>query len=278
MMTAGAAYNYLEAFSSKRGTFNLTASVKDAASCPLMKPPNELLLEICRLILKVPGFRLLVGNGSFSAYDEHTLMWASRSQDALTMPPVQDFLALLSVNKKYLSQSTFRQETLLDQRRAEEVNKQALIKATIQAELGMVGLLHHSLHLLIAYHTRVNRFSGNRPCFAALQKQKPGFRDSSQRFDSCKHRLQYNKGTGFAQLQSTLRDFSLSLLRSASNQVRSQCFLCDRTSVLCWSTKSRTSRSRSASRGSAVCLIGQEIEHWTEISVKKAIPAGGSTV
>jgi hypothetical protein len=100
MMTAGAAYNYLEAFSSKRGAFNLTASVKDAASCSLMKLPNELLLEICRLVVKVPGHRLLVGNKSFSAYDEQTPIWASRAQDSLTMPPVQDFLALLSVNKQ----------------------------------------------------------------------------------------------------------------------------------------------------------------------------------
>jgi hypothetical protein len=49
MMTAGAAYNYLEVFSSKRG------AVKDAASCPLMKLLDELLLEICRLVVKVPG-------------------------------------------------------------------------------------------------------------------------------------------------------------------------------------------------------------------------------
>jgi hypothetical protein len=100
MMTAGAAYNYLEAFSNKRGAFDLTASVKDVASCPIMKLPNELLLEICRLVVKVPGHRLLVGNKSFSAYDEQTPIWASRSQDSLTMPPVQDFLALLSVSKQ----------------------------------------------------------------------------------------------------------------------------------------------------------------------------------
>jgi hypothetical protein len=92
MMTAGAAYNYLETFSSKRGVSNLTASVKDAASCPLMKLSNELLLEICRLVVKVPGHRLLVGNKSFSAYDEQTLLWASHARDSLTMPPVQDIL------------------------------------------------------------------------------------------------------------------------------------------------------------------------------------------
>jgi hypothetical protein len=78
MMTAGAAYNYLEAFSNKRGAFNLTASVKDGASCTLMKLPNELLLEICRFVVKVPGHRVLVGNKSFSAYDEQTLIRASR--------------------------------------------------------------------------------------------------------------------------------------------------------------------------------------------------------
>jgi hypothetical protein len=105
MMTAGAAYNYLEAFSNKRGAFNLTASVKDAASCPLMKLPNELLLDICRLVVKVTGHRLLVGNKSFAAYDEQTPIWASPARGSLTMPPVQDFLALLLMNRKYFLQS-----------------------------------------------------------------------------------------------------------------------------------------------------------------------------
>jgi hypothetical protein len=34
--------------------------------------------------------------------------------------------------------------------------------------------LHHSLHLPIAYHNRVNRFPGNRPCLAISQKQQTG--------------------------------------------------------------------------------------------------------
>jgi hypothetical protein len=52
----------------------------------------------------------------------------------------------------------------------------------------------------------------------------PGFQDSSQRIDSCKHRLQHHKGTGFAQSRSTLRDRSSSSSRSASNRVRRPCF------------------------------------------------------
>jgi hypothetical protein len=99
MMTAGAAYAYLETISRKRGMAVHTSSVKNASSCPFLTLPNELKSEICRLVLKVTGFRLLVGKQSFTAYDESTPIWTSRACDALTMPPVQDLLALLSVDK-----------------------------------------------------------------------------------------------------------------------------------------------------------------------------------
>ncbi|KAI4834408.1 hypothetical protein E4T44_08829 [Aureobasidium sp. EXF-8845] len=99
MMTAGAAYAYLETISSKRGMDIHTSSVKNASSSPFLTLPNELKAEICHLVLEVTGFRLLVGKQSFTAYDESTPIWASRACDALTMPPIQDLLALLSVDK-----------------------------------------------------------------------------------------------------------------------------------------------------------------------------------
>jgi hypothetical protein len=99
MMTAGAAYACLETISSKRGMDVHTSSVKNASSSSFLTLPNELKSEICRLVLEVTGFRLLVGKQSFTAYDESTPIWASCACDALIMPPVQDLLALLSVDK-----------------------------------------------------------------------------------------------------------------------------------------------------------------------------------
>jgi hypothetical protein len=99
-MTAGAAYAFVEATSSKRNKVVHAIFGKGTSASPLLGLPAELLLKICRLVLKVSGFRLLVVNKSFKAYDEKVPIWDSRSYDALTMPLVQDFLALLSVNKE----------------------------------------------------------------------------------------------------------------------------------------------------------------------------------
>jgi hypothetical protein len=66
----------------------------------LLGLPAELLLKIYRLVLKVSGFHLLMGDKSFIAYDEKVTIWDSRSHDALTLPHIQDFFALLSVNKE----------------------------------------------------------------------------------------------------------------------------------------------------------------------------------
>ncbi|KAI4757776.1 hypothetical protein E4T52_10155 [Aureobasidium sp. EXF-3400] len=99
-MTAGAAYAFVEATSSKRNNVAHAILGKGTSASPLLGLPAELLFKICRMVLKVSGFRLLVGNKSFMAYDEKVPIWDTRSQDALTMPPVQDFLALLSVNKE----------------------------------------------------------------------------------------------------------------------------------------------------------------------------------
>jgi hypothetical protein len=99
MMTAGAAYAYLQKISSKRGMDVHTSSVKNASSRPFLTLPDELKSEICRLVLEITGFRLLVGKQSFTAHDERIPIWASRACDALIMPPVQDLLALLSVDK-----------------------------------------------------------------------------------------------------------------------------------------------------------------------------------
>jgi hypothetical protein len=99
MMTTGAAYAYLKTISRKRGMAVHTSSVKNTSSCPFLTMPDELKTEVCRLVLQVTGFRLLVGTQSFTAYDERTPIWSSRACDALIMPDVQDMLALLSVDK-----------------------------------------------------------------------------------------------------------------------------------------------------------------------------------
>lgn len=99
-MTAGAAYAFVEATSCKRNKIAHAVSSKGTSVSPLLELPAELLLKIYRLVLKVSGFRLLVGDKSFKAYDEKVPIWDSRSYDALTMPPIQEFLALLSVNKE----------------------------------------------------------------------------------------------------------------------------------------------------------------------------------
>jgi hypothetical protein len=62
------------------------------------------------------------------------------------------------------------QTHFLRQRWADEATEQALTKAVLQAELEMVSLLHHSLHLLIANHNRVDRFPENRPLLCDLPK------------------------------------------------------------------------------------------------------------
>jgi len=98
-MTAGAAYAFVQGMYTKRSRDAAAVSNKATSSCLFMKIPLEVRVKIYHLILKVSGFRLLVGNRSFVAHDEKVPIWETRSQDALTMPPVQEFLALLSVNK-----------------------------------------------------------------------------------------------------------------------------------------------------------------------------------
>lgn len=61
--------------------------------------PIKLRVKIDRLVLKVSGFRQIVGNKSFVAHDEKAPIWKTRSYDAFTMPPIQEFLVLLTVNK-----------------------------------------------------------------------------------------------------------------------------------------------------------------------------------
>jgi len=98
-MTAGAAYAFTKRLYSKCFGDGLAIAEQATSSCLFMKIPLEVRVKIYHLILKVSGFRLLVGNRSFVAHDEEVPIWETRSQDALTMPPVQQFLALLSVNK-----------------------------------------------------------------------------------------------------------------------------------------------------------------------------------
>ncbi|KAI4721394.1 hypothetical protein E4T48_02336 [Aureobasidium sp. EXF-10727] len=98
-MTAGSAYALMEAYKNKSMVVHATTG-KKSTSCPLLMIPVELRMKIYSLVLKVSGFRLLVGNESFSVYNEDTPIWDSRAQDALLMPPIADFLALLSVNKQ----------------------------------------------------------------------------------------------------------------------------------------------------------------------------------
>lgn len=98
-MTAGAAYAFVERMYSKCYGDGISVSEKATSSCLFLKMPIELRVKIYRLVLKVSGFRLLVGNKSFVAHDEQVPIWETRSYNALTMPPVQGFLALLSVNK-----------------------------------------------------------------------------------------------------------------------------------------------------------------------------------
>ncbi|KEQ74531.1 hypothetical protein M436DRAFT_44101 [Aureobasidium namibiae CBS 147.97] len=98
-MTAGAAYAFTKRLYSKCFGDGLAIAEQATSSCLFMKIPLEVRVKIYHLILKVSGFRLLVGNRSFVAHDERVPIWETCSQDALTMPPVQSFLALLSVNK-----------------------------------------------------------------------------------------------------------------------------------------------------------------------------------
>lgn len=98
-MTAGAAYAFVERMYRKCFGNDLAISERAPSSCLFLEMPVELRVKIYRLVIKVSGFRLLVGNKSFVAHDEQVPIWETRSYDALTMPPVQDFLALLSVNK-----------------------------------------------------------------------------------------------------------------------------------------------------------------------------------
>ncbi|KAK6003214.1 hypothetical protein QM012_001059 [Aureobasidium pullulans] len=100
-MTAGAAYALLEGSYRKRSK----VTDKKLTTCPLLKTPVEIRMRIYHLVLKVSGFRLLVGNRSFSVYDDKIPIWESRSQNALTMPPLNDFLALLSVNKQIYNEA-----------------------------------------------------------------------------------------------------------------------------------------------------------------------------
>ena len=100
-MTAGAAYALLEG-SYKEGS---KTTEKKLTTCPLLKIPIEIRMKIYHLVLKISGFRLLVGTRSLSVYDDKVPIWESRSQNALTMPPLNDFLALLSVNKQIYNEA-----------------------------------------------------------------------------------------------------------------------------------------------------------------------------
>ncbi|CAD0115279.1 unnamed protein product [Aureobasidium uvarum] len=103
-MTAGAAYALLESY--KNSSMVVPAATGSmSTSCPFLMIPVELRMKIYRLVLKASGFRLLVGNQSFSVYNEHTPIWDSHAQDALFMPPIAGFLALLSVNKQIHSEA-----------------------------------------------------------------------------------------------------------------------------------------------------------------------------
>ncbi|KAH0052410.1 hypothetical protein KCU96_g23053, partial [Aureobasidium melanogenum] len=100
-MTAGAAYALLEGSYKKRSE----ATEKKLTTCPLLKIPIEIRMKIYHLVLKVSDFRLLVGTQSLSLYDDKIPTWESRSQDALRMPPLNNFLALLSVNKQVYNEA-----------------------------------------------------------------------------------------------------------------------------------------------------------------------------
>ncbi|KAG9666795.1 hypothetical protein KCU98_g9278, partial [Aureobasidium melanogenum] len=100
-MTAGAAYALLEGSYKKRSK----ATEKKLTTCPLLEIPIEIRMKIYHLVLKVSGFRLLVGTQSLSVYDDKITTWESRSQDALKMPPLNNFLALLSVNKQVYNEA-----------------------------------------------------------------------------------------------------------------------------------------------------------------------------
>ncbi|KAH0402678.1 hypothetical protein KCU89_g2905, partial [Aureobasidium melanogenum] len=100
-MTAGAAYALLEGSYKKPSQ----ATEKKFTTCPLLKIPIEIRMKIYHLVLKVSGFRLLVGTQSLSVYDDKIPAWESHSQDALRMPPLNDFLALLSVNKQVYNEA-----------------------------------------------------------------------------------------------------------------------------------------------------------------------------
>ncbi|KAI5247656.1 hypothetical protein E4T42_05974 [Aureobasidium subglaciale] len=81
----------------KRNTANHPVS---SLMCPFLGNPVEIRLKIYRLVLKVAGFRLIVGQHGLIAHDEKIPVWACHTQMPLTMPPSSEFLALLSVNKQ----------------------------------------------------------------------------------------------------------------------------------------------------------------------------------
>ncbi|KAH0338341.1 hypothetical protein KCU81_g7671, partial [Aureobasidium melanogenum] len=100
-MTGGASYALLEESYKKRSK----TTPKKLVTCPLLKIPIEIRMKIYHLVLKVAGFRLLVGTQSLSVYDDKIPSWESRSQDALRMPPLNEVLALLSVNKQVYNET-----------------------------------------------------------------------------------------------------------------------------------------------------------------------------
>lgn len=100
-MTAGAAYALLEASYKKRSK----TTEKELTTCPLLRIPLEIRMKVFHLVLKASGCRLLVGTRSLTVYDDKIPIWESQSQNALKMPPLSDFLALLSVNKQVYNEA-----------------------------------------------------------------------------------------------------------------------------------------------------------------------------
>ncbi|KAI5273058.1 hypothetical protein E4T47_03736 [Aureobasidium subglaciale] len=110
-MTAGAAhalvqscYDKYVSTSTRRGT-KMTSIRINRKRCPFLEIPVEIRLKIYRLVLKVAGFRLVVGQHGLIAHDENIAVWECHTQMPLTMLPLSEFLTLLSVNKRVYGES-----------------------------------------------------------------------------------------------------------------------------------------------------------------------------
>ncbi|KAI5201348.1 hypothetical protein E4T39_05222 [Aureobasidium subglaciale] len=105
-MTAGAARAFVQQCYEKYITTRAHPNTKIASiiinrsACPFLDIPVEVRLKIYRLVLKVAGFRLVVGQKWLNAYDEKIPIWDFQTQTPLTMPPLSELLSLLSVNKQ----------------------------------------------------------------------------------------------------------------------------------------------------------------------------------